>query len=166
MKVRVKGDKILLSYGIEIIGVDCAFRELGLVSWISMLINIIKPEHLGVEGKAVLGGHFGPRLEAVHAQLHGNAEAVEEVAAEDEGVAWRVDGVDPAGGEQERAALLEDEALAAGHEVGQEGGRLVAGQDPALVGGQVGLGGRDEPEELFAWVCLLSEERVSEEGNC
>ena len=36
----VKGDKILLSLGIEIIGVDCVFRELGLVNWILMLIYI------------------------------------------------------------------------------------------------------------------------------
>jgi hypothetical protein len=31
-----------LTLGIEIIGVDCVFRELGLVSWILMLIYINK----------------------------------------------------------------------------------------------------------------------------
>jgi len=38
--INLIGDKILLSLGIEMIGVDCVFRELGLVSWILMLIYI------------------------------------------------------------------------------------------------------------------------------
>ena len=45
----VKGDKILLSLGIEIIGVDCVFRELGLVSWILMLIYINTGNHMTKE---------------------------------------------------------------------------------------------------------------------
>ena len=32
----LNGDKILLSLGVEIIGVNCVFRELWLVSWILM----------------------------------------------------------------------------------------------------------------------------------
>jgi hypothetical protein len=39
----LNGDKILLSSGIEIIGVDCVFRELGLVSRILMPIYINRP---------------------------------------------------------------------------------------------------------------------------
>jgi len=36
--MSLNGDKILLSLGIEIIGVDCVFRELGLVQrWSNML---------------------------------------------------------------------------------------------------------------------------------
>jgi hypothetical protein len=56
----LNGDKILLSSEIEIIGIDCGFRELGSVSWILMLININKPL-----GQAVLARRihaFIPRL--------------------------------------------------------------------------------------------------------
>jgi hypothetical protein len=86
----VKGDKILLSLGIEIIGVDCVFRELGLVSWILTQIYMNKG-HLSVHHVAdagpVLSRHLREhavrehgchvRQECVHLlqQLDGDADA-------------------------------------------------------------------------------------------
>jgi hypothetical protein len=49
---------------------------------------------------------------------------VKEVSAEDDGVLWRVDGVDPAGRDEERVSGHQLNALALVHQVPEESFRL------------------------------------------
>ncbi len=84
-------------------------------------------------------------------ELEGDVEAVQEVAAEDERVDGREDGVDPAGGDEQRLALVQRHAVAgAVDDVAQEG--LVHGRrrHPALVGCQVRRRRWHEVEHLLA----------------
>ncbi len=66
-----------------------------------------EPLQLGEEGEAKLVRHLGHLLDLRHADLLLDGVRVEEVAAEDQRVLRGVDGVDPAGGDEERVARLQ-----------------------------------------------------------
>ncbi len=99
---------------------------------VDILIQRI-PLHLREEGKAELVRHLGVLFDLRDAQLFLYGEGVEEIAAEDEGVLRGVDSVDPAWGDEEGIAGLDDDAAALLHFVAEEDVRLAAGQRPLFV---------------------------------
>ena len=109
-----------------------------------------EPHHLNIERIPVLRWHFGFRLDIVNFQLHGYVKAVQKIATKNQRVLASINSMNPARGQHERPALLQNNALTLVHNIGQECVGLLAGQDPLFVLFQIGLGGRYEPENLLA----------------
>jgi hypothetical protein len=93
-------------------------------------------------------GYLSLFLDSGDLELFLDAEGMEEVAAEDEGVVWSVDGVDPTGGDEECIASAEGNAGTEWNLVPEERVALLAGENPLLVATQVAVCGWNQPEHL------------------
>ncbi len=99
---------------------------------VDILIQRI-PLHLREKRKAELVRHLRVLFDLRDAQLFLYRKGVEEIAAEDERVLRGVDSVDPAWGDEEGVAGLDDNAAALLHFVAKEDVRLAAGQRPLFI---------------------------------